>query len=249
MAEAFTLSCPRCGAPAEPDQSDCRYCGTALAQMACPSCFARVFRGAEHCPRCGAELRRDVRADAEGLDCPRCREPLAAVAVGSVSLRECRGCGGSWVGAAAFERICAEREQQAAVLGALGQPADASGDAPAPPASYVPCPICRRLMNRMNFARSSGVIVDVCKGHGVWFDRDELSRIVAFVRGGGLDRARTRERETLEDARRKLRAEEAQANERAMFRGVMTSAADSADRGEDLGQAVAAAWHLLRHIL
>ena len=42
-------------------------------------------------------------------------------------------------------------------------------------------------MNRVNFARCSGVIVDVCRGHGTWFDRDELSGIVQFIRGGGLE--------------------------------------------------------------
>ena len=51
--------------------------------------------------------------------------------------------------------------------------------------------------NRINFAKCSGVIVDVCKGHGTWFDRDELTRIVEFIRGGGLDAARAKERPLL----------------------------------------------------
>jgi Zn-finger nucleic acid-binding protein len=59
-------------------------------------------------------------------------------------------------------------------------------------------------MNRINFARCSGVVVDVCKGHGTWFDRDELSRIVEFIRGGGLDAARAREKAALEEERRQL---------------------------------------------
>src|SRR5258705_13880277 len=62
-------------------------------------------------------------------------------------------------------------------------------------------------MNRINFARCSGVIVDVCKGHGTWFDRDELSRIVEFIRGGGLEAARDKEKAQLEEARRELEAE------------------------------------------
>ena len=48
-------------------------------------------------------------------------------------------------------------------------------------------------MNRMNFAHCSGVIVDVCKPHGTFFDRDELRRIVEFIRSGGLDKARALE--------------------------------------------------------
>jgi Zn-finger nucleic acid-binding protein len=63
-------------------------------------------------------------------------------------------------------------------------------------------------MNRVNFARCSGVIVDVCKGHGTWFDRDELRRIVEFIRGGGLDASRAREKREIEEERQRLRQEQ-----------------------------------------
>ena len=63
-------------------------------------------------------------------------------------------------------------------------------------------------MNRINFARCSGVIVDVCKGHGTWFDRDELRAIVEFVRGGGLELSRDREKRELEYEREQLRTEQ-----------------------------------------
>ena len=63
-------------------------------------------------------------------------------------------------------------------------------------------------MNRINFARCSGVIVDVCKGHGTWFDRDELRAIVEFVRGGGLELSREREKSEIKYEREQLRAEQ-----------------------------------------
>ena len=63
-------------------------------------------------------------------------------------------------------------------------------------------------MNRINFARCSGVIVDICKGHGTWFDRDELSRIVQFIRAGGLEASRAKEKAELEEERRRLRQEQ-----------------------------------------
>jgi Zn-finger nucleic acid-binding protein len=50
-------------------------------------------------------------------------------------------------------------------------------------------------MNRMNFGRVSGVIVDVCKPHGTWFDGGELTRVIAFAAGGGLVKTRAREAE------------------------------------------------------
>jgi Zn-finger nucleic acid-binding protein len=69
---------------------------------------------------------------------------------------------------------------------------------------YRPCPKCGELMNRFNFANCSGVILDACKPHGVWFDADELRRIVSFIRGGGLDMARSRERHELTLERQRL---------------------------------------------
>jgi Zn-finger nucleic acid-binding protein len=75
--------------------------------------------------------------------------------------------------------------------------------------SYVPCPECSNLMNRVNFARCSGVVVDICKGHGTWFDRDELSRIVEFIQSGGLQTSRKKEKIELEEERRRLQQEQA----------------------------------------
>jgi hypothetical protein len=49
-------------------------------------------------------------------------------------------------------------------------------------------------MNRNNFGGSSGIVVDVCPHHGVWFEPGELPRILEFVQAGGLERARERSR-------------------------------------------------------
>jgi Zn-finger nucleic acid-binding protein len=138
------------------------------------------------------------------------------VAVGAASLRECGRCGGLWVENSAFERICADREQQAAVLGApLAGPSGAETAAPSGTVRYVPCPECDQLMNRTNFARCSGVVIDVCKGHGTWFDRDELQRVIEFIRAGGLSTSRAREMEQLAEQRRQLQQEQAVAATRS----------------------------------
>lgn len=44
-------------------------------------------------------------------------------------------------------------------------------------------------MNRKNFGGASGVIVDVCPLHGMWFEVGELESVLSFVRQGGLARA------------------------------------------------------------
>jgi Zn-finger nucleic acid-binding protein len=63
-------------------------------------------------------------------------------------------------------------------------------------------------MNRSNFARSSGVIIDLCKQHGVWFDADELPKIIDFIDQGGLAHSREKEKIALQEERGRLRDEQ-----------------------------------------
>ena len=60
------------------------------------------------------------------------------------------------------------------------------------------------MMNRVNFGRLSGTIIDVCRGHGAFLDAGELHAIVTFITEGGLDRARQREKDDLEEERHRL---------------------------------------------
>jgi Zn-finger nucleic acid-binding protein len=203
---AETLNCPMCGAATTTEMPRCEHCGARLATVACPSCFGMMFQGAKFCPRCGARAERAEVDDAKHLQCPRCQTGMESVTVGGTMLRECPKCEGLWVDADSLEHICAERERQAAVLG-MAQPARAPvSGAIEEKVRYLPCPECRKLMNRVNFAGYSNVIVDVCKSHGTWFDRDELRRVVEFIKSGGLDTARRRELDELEARQQHLKS-------------------------------------------
>jgi Zn-finger nucleic acid-binding protein len=206
--QAETLNCPNCGAATATDAPLCQFCGSRLATVACPACFAMMFRGSKHCQRCGAAAAVPAIGDAEGRKCPRCQSEMSTVTLGATALRECENCLGLWVDVSTFEKICTDREQQSAVLG-LASLAPAHAVRETGKVKYVPCPECSQLMNRVNFARCSGVIVDVCKGHGTWFDRDELSRIVEFIRGGGLEASREKEKAELQEERRRLAEQQA----------------------------------------
>jgi Zn-finger nucleic acid-binding protein len=61
-------------------------------------------------------------------------------------------------------------------------------------------------MNRINFSRVSGTVIDVCKGHGVFLDAGELHQIVLFLQSGGLDRARQQQIEDLKEEQERLRS-------------------------------------------
>ena len=173
---------------------------------ACPRCFSRIWDGAEHCDQCGAAVTMPAHVDAEGQaqrrQCPRCHErpDLEARLVGDVLLDECTKCHGVFVDRTTLERVLTERDRPSlAMLGAgaaAGSPAMAGSTAARPEEKgrmYVPCPDCCNIMNRLNFGRRSGVIVDVCAAHGTWFDARELSRVVAFVESGGLEESRRKD--------------------------------------------------------
>jgi Zn-finger nucleic acid-binding protein len=213
--EAQTLNCPNCGAAVSSDAPQCRYCESQLATIACPSCFGMMFIGSKFCQHCGAAPVSANAADLSILKCPRCRIDMSSITIGAEAMRECEKCGGLWVEVAAFAQICANREEQSAVLGGAAALPPPQGDRDAGRITYVPCPQCSNLMNRVNFAKCSGVIVDVCKGHGTWFDRNELSQIVQFIRGGGLELSRQKEKRELDYEREQLRAEQLLADQRS----------------------------------
>ena len=206
MADASSLHCPNCGAAAEPDARRCPYCKARLATVSCPSCFALIFDGARFCPKCGAQRTRAEQAGASAK-CPACRGDLQHVALGTTSLLECAACDGVWADAEVFEQLCASKEAQAAVLHRYRE----KGPTQVERVRYRKCVRCGKMMNRVNFGRSSGTVVDVCKGHGTYLDAGELHQIVAFIHGGGLEQARQRQIEELKEQERRLKEAEWQA--------------------------------------
>lgn len=168
-----------------------------------------MFEGSKFCDHCGAPAVAAKVSTADDLgSCPRCKIALKQLQVDQISLRQCEKCDGLWSDVVTFEKICSDKEQQSAALSFFG----ARPQAVASPGliRYVPCPNCGQLMNRSNFARSSGVIIDLCKDHGVWFDAGELPKIIEFIESGGLARAREKERIALDDEREKIREERRQ---------------------------------------
>lgn len=203
---AKALHCPNCGASIESDRSQCQFCKSRLKTVGCPSCFDLMFLGSKFCESCGA-VAKPVSFDPEKTsgDCPRCKTEMETLVVEQTTLAGCTKCDGLWMAADAFETVCLDSERQSAVLGFLSdrrkEPQQLTK------VNYVPCPDCGQLMNRNNFAKASGVIVDICKQHGVWFDSDELPAIIEFIRKGGMEISRQRERNEIEQERNRLREE------------------------------------------
>ncbi len=197
--DAVSLHCPNCGAIAEPGAGRCPYCKARLAIVSCPGCFERMFDGAAFCPHCGTRSARH-EAPTRGGKCPACGADLHRLTLGDTTLLECSACDGVWMDADEFERMCADREMQTAVLHRVQPRASAAAGA----VRYRRCVRCGKMMNRVNFGRMSGTIVDVCRGHGTFMDTGELHRIVEFIQGGGLDRAREQQIEALKEQEKRL---------------------------------------------
>ena len=210
---AGALACPHCGAALSPEDASCPYCRAALALAACPRCFGRVFQGNGFCPHCGASIEEPAHAGPDGASqrlCPRCAPEaethLTAHLVEDTLLDECQRCGGLWIDRPAFDRVVQDRERQSQLLavnldGSRGPEVAPGASEPGtaiPPVRYLPCPDCRVLMNRKNFGERSGVIIEVCKPHGIWFDRDQLSAALRFVMAGGLEESKRRHLEEVE---------------------------------------------------
>lgn len=166
-----------------------------------------MVKGASFCSSCGVKIAPATLAAAM-LDhsCPRCREPLSARRAGNVEFAECRQCAGLWLHESTVQDLVADREKSAApaIIQASVPRPQPTTEVAGPQTFYIPCPVCGERMHRQNFARVSGIILDWCKGHGFWFDAEELDRVLTFVRNGGMAKAREREAQDLETGRRDL---------------------------------------------
>ncbi len=211
--EAPTFRCPSCGAPAAKDARACVHCGSLLATKRCVTCFALSPREAERCVRCGALLPAPAFVAEGSGRCPDCRLDLVAHAFGAVGYAECPRCSGLFLRREAFEAVTKDADTRAKVR--LAEPPAATATpSPAAPAKgasgvlpavrYRACPACAKLMNRSNYGGGSGIVLDACRDHGLWFDRGELAAIVEFLEKGGWDRIRAREKEKLAEEVRNL---------------------------------------------
>ncbi|MCL1894034.1 MAG: zf-TFIIB domain-containing protein [Holophagaceae bacterium] len=202
--EARAMRCSACGALVDENSPSCPYCRATLSRVACPKCFGHVPVNARHCPACGNPVGDESESEQGELLCPNCKLEMETSTLGDIKLHNCGRCGGSWLDNDIFENLSADREQRGRIF--LGLGSNVGSVMPETTITYRPCPVCHKLMNRFNYAKISGVILDLCKTHGVWFDKDELGAVINFIEKGGLVKAQQRQQMKLEDAQRDARS-------------------------------------------
>lgn len=203
--DAAVVRCTSCAGPRTADATSCRYCGADFTiheqdrETLCGHCMARISNRAKFCHHCGTAVVVDGKAGgASSMACPACPDGqkmhhrVLGSAEAEAALLECGRCGGLWIGQDRFrdlidrvrgeglpepdtESLLEERKRK------IQSTVKVSPDGPL----YRRCPECREWMSRKNHGRSSGVIVDNCPDHGVWFDADELEALLRWIRQGG----------------------------------------------------------------
>ena len=207
----LVLHCPSCGGPVARGASHCEYCRSPLdfnlkgKTTPCPHCFASNPADGSYCIRCARPLKGLVR-DGELLPdrlCPRCETPMKGKAIGQFPVIACGECDGFFITTDTFEMMQENSKRVLFPVQRINREQLNSETA----IRYIRCPVCRNIMNRTNFARISGVIIDSCSAHGIWFDADELEKIMSFIARGGLHKAKEKELEELkaEEQRMKIR--------------------------------------------
>ena len=154
----------------------------------CEHCNREVNVSSRVCPFCGGEIRDHIEPISPPV-CPRCGVSLEIDIKGGEDYGFCPRCGGLWLDRGAFHQVTKESDvykKEDTEGGYFRGPVN-------DPIKYIPCVRCGKLMNRKNFARISGVIIDECGSHGVWLDAGELEKIRLFIADGGLEKAQDKQ--------------------------------------------------------
>jgi Zn-finger nucleic acid-binding protein len=197
--DSQVIRCSSCGGPREGDAAACPHCGSDFTlherdmHTICPECCTRISDQAKYCHQCATAIcPQESASEQTDLNCPACKIETRLHSrhqgESQVSALECNGCAGLWVGMEVFNRLVdrASRAASPLLTPAKNVPhTPAAPDLPPQRRGYRPCPQCGDLMVRRNYAARSGVIVDFCREHGIWFDSNELSQLLGWLHAGG----------------------------------------------------------------
>jgi Zn-finger nucleic acid-binding protein len=194
--DAPVSRCGSCAANVSAGATDCDYCGSVIVRDAdelsliCPECFGRSADDSRFCTACGVAFRPEaVRIDGHELPCPSCSSLMPPRQISGVALNECLSCHGLWVSGSGFDTLVSraiETRESASPAQRLAKKPRVTGANPAGQrVQYRNCPECDAHMQRRNYRKRSGIIIDRCSQHGTWLDSDELEQIAGFILSGG----------------------------------------------------------------
>lgn len=188
----------------------------------CSNCNAPLPDGSLLCAYCGDRNDVDLRGihyytthETDVLrTCPRCAKGLKTIDLklnGTFLIERCDQCLGLFFDPGELEALLDATVTNVFLIDRTGLDGINMHRQPAQyPVAYIKCPVCSRLMNRVNFGAKSGVIVDRCKDHGVWLDGGELRHLMEWMKLGG----KLLEQERREQARKEELKQKGEPRER-----------------------------------
>jgi len=204
----------------------------------CSNCAAPLPQNSITCDYCGSRNDTDLkgvhryttRELDESRSCPRCATPLRTIDLqleGKFLIERCDDCLGLFFDPGELEALLQATVSNVFTINRKQldniNNARRSSDYGV---SYVRCPVCTTVMNRVNFGAKSGVIVDRCPDHGIWLDGGELRQLFEWTKaGGGLLEKERQERQKQEAEQKNKRRAAAQPS------GGIGSLEREADRG------------------
>ena len=134
---------------------------------------------------CGGDLVQDKRIGP--IHCCGCHSVMTEVNVQGTVIDVCPSCSGIWFDTGELEEVLEKLELPHDGLPESNRGASLVKNIPesAPPRN---CPHCNLIMGKKNYKRFSGVIVDICRFHGLYLDAGELEKIQLFMATGGAQK-------------------------------------------------------------
>lgn len=163
----------------------------------CKSCSAPLPANINRCSYCN--VRNDVdlhnkhkytiQAKQSDRPCPHCETALQTIKLdinGAFFIERCKSCFGLFFDNGEIEILLESTVSNISDINlALIKNINKDRFQSHQKVKYVKCPVCRVLMNRVNFGHRSGVIVDQCKKHGIWVDSGEITHLMEWKKAGG----------------------------------------------------------------
>ena len=166
------IRCQNCSAPLSGFKGACEYCGS----------YNNVDRD--------LLMRTPLSSGDSPLACPACGSGMRNLELGKdgdkpLCADQCATCYGLFFPFFKLDVVLNDLARFG-FLKDLPRLQDLARNAPVEAkVTYRKCPVCAKIMNRINFGRRSGVVTDQCHGHGIWLDAGELQRLVEWKNAGG----------------------------------------------------------------
>ncbi len=165
--------------------------------MRCSFCSAPLPKKGLICEYCGKRNPINLESFSykevdfnKNILCPVCNERLKKINIGNKEnfmLMHCAKCDGIFIKMEELEKLLETKDNRAKIVDI--QMLNFITNHPRfeieKKIIYKKCPVCKKEMIRKNYRSVSGVIVDICKEHGVWLDGGELKQLIEWKKAGG----------------------------------------------------------------